>query len=221
PDPRSPASAAVPPAPEGGADLPVRARTTPAPAVPAAPTPVALDNVLAPAASAPVSAPTAADPAASAQRPVAAQVSPVVVSIVQRPVGTHQLTLTVNPESLGPVTVRAHIGRGGDVQVELLGVTDAGRDALRAIVADLRRDLAAVIPHATLTVGHGAGADVGADRGQGSAGQAQGDRGGDAAKDPGHDRQDPRTAPARALDLVPGIHPSTRAGSGEGLDTFA
>src|SRR5690606_3041534 len=89
-------------------------------------------------------------PSAPAGRTVAAQVAPAVMSIVQRPSGTHQLTMTVSPESLGPVTVRAHISAAGDVRVELFGATDAGRDALRVIVADLRRDLAAVLPHASL-----------------------------------------------------------------------
>jgi flagellar hook-length control protein FliK len=105
----------------------------------------------------------AAEPAAltASPRVVAAQVSPVVVSIAQRPAGMHQLTMTVNPESLGPVTVRAHITQTGDVRIELVGATDAGRDALRAIVADLRRDLTAAMPNATLSLSSAVGADAG------------------------------------------------------------
>ncbi|MEB0305800.1 hypothetical protein QN345_10850, partial [Cryobacterium sp. 10I1] len=48
---------------------------------------------------------------------------------------------TVNPDNLGPVIVRAHIG-GSAIRVELFAPTDLGRDALRAILPELRRDLA-------------------------------------------------------------------------------
>ncbi|MGN6759985.1 MAG: flagellar hook-length control protein FliK [Leifsonia sp.] len=50
------------------------------------------------------------------------------------------MTVHVTPDTLGPVTVRAHVGSEG-VRVELFAPTDAGRDALRAILPDLRRDL--------------------------------------------------------------------------------
>lgn len=52
------------------------------------------------------------------------------------------LTVSVTPDDLGPVTVRAHVGTDG-VRVELFAPTDGGRDALRGILTDLRRDLAA------------------------------------------------------------------------------
>nr|WP_281369299.1 flagellar hook-length control protein FliK [Leifsonia shinshuensis] len=54
--------------------------------------------------------------------------------------GEHVMTVHVTPDNLGPVTVRAHVGAEG-VRVELFAPTDAGRDALRAILPDLRRDL--------------------------------------------------------------------------------
>ena len=54
--------------------------------------------------------------------------------------GEHVMTVHVTPDALGPVTVRAHVG-GEGVRVELFAPTDAGRDALRAILPDLRRDL--------------------------------------------------------------------------------
>lgn len=50
------------------------------------------------------------------------------------------MTVHVTPDTLGPVTVRAHVGAEG-VRVELFAPTDGGRDALRAILPDLRRDL--------------------------------------------------------------------------------
>lgn len=50
------------------------------------------------------------------------------------------MTVHVTPDLLGPVTVRAHVGAEG-VRVELFAPTDAGRDALRSILSDLRKDL--------------------------------------------------------------------------------
>jgi flagellar hook-length control protein FliK len=50
------------------------------------------------------------------------------------------MTVHVTPDALGPVTVRARVGAEG-VRVELFAPTDTGRDALRAILPDLRRDL--------------------------------------------------------------------------------
>lgn len=51
------------------------------------------------------------------------------------------MTVSVTPDNLGPVTVRAHVGAEG-VRVELFAPNDLGRDAIRAIIPDLRRDLA-------------------------------------------------------------------------------
>jgi flagellar hook-length control protein FliK len=50
------------------------------------------------------------------------------------------MTLSVTPENLGPVTVRAHVSPDG-IRVELFAPNDAGREALRSILTDLRRDL--------------------------------------------------------------------------------
>lgn len=163
----------------------------------------------------------APDASAAVPRAVAGQIAPVVVSIVQRPVGSHQLTMTVNPDTLGPVTVRAHISAGGDVRVEVLGVTDAGREALRGIVTDLRRDLAAVMPHASLSLGSNTAADAGAsDRGaQPGAGGTQGEQ------PPGERGRTPADARFVAEGTGHGIQRilpiTTPAVSGEGLDIFA
>ncbi len=170
---------------------------------------------------APVGAtPTTTDtpPAAVLARSVAAQLAPEVMSIAQRPTGSHQLTMTISPDSVGPVTLRAHIGKDGDVQIELRGATDAGRDALRVIVADLRRDLASVMPHATLSLVNGSAADASADRGAafGSdpGAQAQGSR--DSARGTAETPSDARRAPATTPT------PTTLlADHGDGLDIFA
>ena len=162
------------------------------------------------------------DATTTANRAVVAQVAPVVVSIAQRPMGTHQLTMTVNPDSLGPVTVRAHITASGDVQVELSGATDAGRDALRTMLVELRRDLAAVMPHATLSVNHGTSADASAsgDRGHQAAGDAQTGQGaGD--RDANRGRPDHRRGVEQAPDLPHTIQTTPSAASGAGLDIFA
>lgn len=162
------------------------------------------------------------DAANTANRAVAAQVAPVVVSIAQRPMGTHQLTMTVNPDSLGPVTVRAHITASGDVQVELSGATDAGRDVLRTMLVELRRDLAAVMPHATLSVNHGTSADASAsgDRGQQAAGDAPTGQGaGD--RDASRGRPAHRRGVEQAPDLPHPIQTTPSATSGAGLDIFA
>ena len=169
------------------------------------------------AAVTPTTPAAAPDAAAAATRAVAAQVSPVVVSIAQRPAGTHQLTLTVNPDSLGPVTLRAHISASGDVQVELSGATEIGREALRSMLVDLRRDLAGVMPHATLNVGVGAGAESPADRGgQPGAGGAAGDP--SASEREGRPRQHPESDPGRP---APGFIPTMTTAAGAGLDIFA
>jgi flagellar hook-length control protein FliK len=51
------------------------------------------------------------------------------------------MVIKVTPDSLGPVTVQAHIS-GSDVRIELFAPNDAGRDALRGILQDLKRDIA-------------------------------------------------------------------------------
>ncbi|MDQ4213202.1 hypothetical protein [Microbacterium capsulatum] len=149
--------------------------------------------------------------------PVAAQISPVVLNIVQRPWGSHQLTLTVHPDTLGPVTVRAHIGRDGDVRVELYGTSDAGRDALRTIVSELRRDLASVMPHASLSLGAGgSGQDTGR---QTPLAFADGNGRRPAPEPAGRD--DASAQPTAADAVRPFPSTAVPAVSGAGLDVFA
>jgi flagellar hook-length control protein FliK len=54
--------------------------------------------------------------------------------------GVHRLTVQLHPVDLGPVQVVAEI-RNGDINVQLTGSTDAGSDALRNALGDLRREL--------------------------------------------------------------------------------
>ncbi|WP_344820618.1 flagellar hook-length control protein FliK, partial [Actinoplanes cyaneus] len=54
--------------------------------------------------------------------------------------GVHRLTVNLHPVDLGPVQVVAEI-RNGDITVQLTGGTEAGTDALRQGLDDLRREL--------------------------------------------------------------------------------
>jgi hypothetical protein len=113
-------------------------------AVPAQPAVVAT-TVAAPAGT-PAPAPS---PAPSAG--LLPQVTAPVIALARSAEGQHSVTLTVTPENLGPVTVRAHIS-GGSIRLELHAPSDVGRDALRTILTDLRRDLAVAAPGASLHV---------------------------------------------------------------------
>ncbi len=83
-------------------------------------------------------------PAAPAAPPaaLATQLSRPVTALAGKAPGEHVLVLKVTPEDLGPVTVRALIGADSSVRVELFAPTDGGRDALKAVLAELKRDLA-------------------------------------------------------------------------------
>ena len=92
-------------------------------------------------------------PAVAVPAPVAAPVPVVAPSVADQigvrlaglrtaPLGEHIMTMRVDPESMGPIRVVAHIATDG-VRIELLGGTDHAREALRAALPDLRRDLAA------------------------------------------------------------------------------
>jgi len=82
------------------------------------------------------------------------QVSAPVVNLAQNAKGDQTLTLRVSPENLGPITLKAQI-INGTVHIELASATDAGRDALRQVLTDLRRDLAGISSQSTLTVATG------------------------------------------------------------------
>ena len=116
---------------ERGADV-----TPGTPAVAAVPTvlPTQAPNATAVAAS------TQASPAAP-PTPLATQLSRPIFTLATGPSGEHTLVINVAPDNLGPVTVHAHVSADG-IRVELFAPTDVGRDAIRAILPDLRKDLA-------------------------------------------------------------------------------
>ena len=96
-------------------------------------------------------------PVMSAGAPVdvpqlAEQLGARLTTLKTMPAGEHVMTLRVDPESIGPVRVVAHIGVGG-VRIELVGVTEQAREALRSALPELRRDLAAAGLPAELDLG--------------------------------------------------------------------
>lgn len=120
-------------------------------------------------------APATAHAPAPAHPPLAGQLSGPLFSLASARAGDHTMTLSVTPENLGPVTVRAHIGAEG-VRVELFAPNDAGREALRAILQDLRRDLAAAGLGTSLDLSARSGPHDGPeDGGGGTAGERDGD----------------------------------------------
>jgi flagellar hook-length control protein FliK len=74
------------------------------------------------------------------------------------------MTLHVTPEDLGPLTVRAQIDPAG-VRIELFAPGDAGREAIRGILPELRKELA--------DSGFGASLDVSDRSGPGGSGQGR------------------------------------------------
>ncbi|KGJ79492.1 hypothetical protein GY21_04815 [Cryobacterium roopkundense] len=105
-----------------------------------APTTVSVPGAATPTAPVAPAAPTAsAVPAAPV--PLTAQVAKPLFTLSGVKPGEHVLTINVTPENLGPLTVRAHV-TGDNIRVELFAPTDLAREALRAILPDLRRDLA-------------------------------------------------------------------------------
>ncbi|WP_417235010.1 flagellar hook-length control protein FliK [Arthrobacter sp.] len=95
--------------------------------------------------------PTVAPAAAPQQpEPLNRQLAGPIATLATGPHGDRTMTVNVAPDGLGPVTVKAHLGAEG-LRVELTAPTDAGRDALRNLLGDLRRDLA-VLGHGSVSL---------------------------------------------------------------------
>lgn len=146
-----------------------------------------------------------AAPAAAAPVPrhvLLPQLSAPVLSLARAADGEHSVTLTVSPESLGPVTVRAHIA-AGVIRLELHAPSEAGREALRAILTDLRRDLAVAAPGSSLAMSSDSStAGPSADGRQGTGGRSDTGAGSDArtggdAHTGGHAREERDGLPDR------------------------
>jgi flagellar hook-length control protein FliK len=105
---------------------------------------------------APVAAVAPAAPADPAEPTLAAQLTPPIAALAARGDGEHVVTVRVTPENLGAVTVRAHVV-AGSMKVELFAAEPHARDALSAMLPDLRRDLAGTDGTGSATVGLGGG----------------------------------------------------------------
>jgi len=161
-----------------------------------------------------------------------------VVALTQAADGDHEMTLTISPERLGPVTVRAHIS-GGSIRIELQAPNDLGRDALRTILTDLRRDLAIAAPHATLAL---SGQDAGSGQSatapspgqagthspsaQGTAAQGQSPQGQAAQQGNGSQQSGAQGAPSRTEREPAGTgdpldHPASIQTPHGGIDVYA
>ncbi|MFJ4170085.1 flagellar hook-length control protein FliK [Paenarthrobacter sp. NPDC089714] len=86
-----------------------------------------------------------ANPAALHQQalnhpPLNHQLAQPLFALASAKPGEHVMTLRVSPEDLGPLTVRAHIDHAG-VRIELFATGDAGREAVRHVLPELRRGL--------------------------------------------------------------------------------
>lgn len=181
----------------GAPIAPLSPGTSAPPAVPATePVAVPAGPIAAtPTASAAVPVPEQASPPAATAPSLPAQLVPRLTSVKSLGDGVHRLTLRVEPESIGAVRVVAEV-RGEVVRLELVGGTEAAREALRAVLPELKRDLAATGMQAQLELG---------DPGNGQPGdqspRATRQRDG-AGPEPGHPETDRNPAPDRT-DAVP------------------
>ena len=128
--------------------------------------------------AAPTPATAALAAPAPATPPLNAQLAPTLFHLRSAEAGTHVLTLTVAPEAVGPVTVRAHVGADG-IRIELSAPTAQGRSALDAMLPDLRRDLSQGGMNSALSLAapNSDGSTSGRSPFDGAAGSFAGDRG--------------------------------------------
>ncbi|MUK01423.1 hypothetical protein GM708_05475 [Vibrio cholerae] len=69
-------------------------------------------------------------------------------------VGTSTITVTVAPEDLGPISIRASFSPDG-TRLEFFSATDTGREALKQALPDLRREASSSGLSASLDLGTG------------------------------------------------------------------
>lgn len=156
-----------------GADNPAVATTAPAaPAAALAAAGTATPAGQPPSAFVPSAAPQAAPAAPQTAQTLQPQLAKPLFTLAGAPHGQLVMTLKVSPEDLGPLTVRAHIGAAG-VRIELFAPGDAGREAVRGILPELRKELT--------DAGFGASLDLSEHSGPGGAGQDRAGQGAAAA----------------------------------------
>jgi flagellar hook-length control protein FliK len=141
--------------------------------------------------------------------------------------GTHLATIRISPESLGPVTLEA-VARDGVVRLEMTAATEAGRENLRAVLAELRRELAATGSGVTLDLGtrdQSTGRDQPGNPGTGTGrDQGSGAGVGDRTRDQTGGRTDQvvtDVGPEGTDPTAPGDPGNGQGEEGDGLDVYA
>lgn len=129
----------------------------------------------------PASAAPAPAPPAAPQPPLLPQLAKPLFTLAAAAPGQHIMTLKVSPEDLGPLTVRAHIDAAG-VRIELFAPAEAGREAVRNLLPELRKELAGAGFGASLNLSNQSGPPAG---GQDGAQQNRPDAWLGGGQDPG------------------------------------
>ncbi|VXB63332.1 flagellar hook-length control protein FliK [Citricoccus sp. K5] len=196
------------------AGLPPVAATIPAATIPAATIPAAAGSPAAVVVPPPSSAGATPTPAVRAW--TVQQLSTPVVQAAGRavslPNGTHLATVRISPEALGPVTIEA-ISRDGVVRLEMTAATEAGRENLRAVLGELRRELAGAQAGATLDLSGGSSGHRDANAAGPGTGPSPGGRGGD-----GKDQEGDGVGNTHGGATVPGADPAEPPTAGTGPD---
>ncbi|MDN4642524.1 flagellar hook-length control protein FliK [Arthrobacter sp. PsM3] len=112
------------------------------------------------------------------------QLAKPLFTLAGAPQGQHIMTLQLSPDDLGPLTVRAHIDAAG-VRIELFAPGDAGREAIRGILPELRKELADAGFGASLDVSEHSGPGNTARDGTGPDPNGKGAGQGGTGRDPG------------------------------------
>ncbi|MGO4191327.1 flagellar hook-length control protein FliK [Arthrobacter sp. YAF17] len=182
---------------EGSTSGAARIETTPVAASAAAPGTAPADALVTagsaaaatPVSQLPSSTASAPQPAAPAAPQPGATLQPQLAkplfTLAGAPQGQHIMTLQVTPEDLGPMTVRAHIDAAG-VRIELFAPGDAGREAIRGVLPELRKELADAGFGASLDVSEHTGPGNTARDGTRQDGTSQGGAGRDSGSGPGN-----------------------------------
>ncbi|WEO78978.1 flagellar hook-length control protein FliK [Cryobacterium sp. SO2] len=230
--------------PGASADAAAATPATPAATAVAVPTPPG--SVIQPVVPAPAQNVPAQATGTPMPVPLVGQVARPLFSLAAAGPGEHTLSISVTPDNLGPVVVRALITATG-VRLELFAPTDLARDALRLILPDLRRDLAGGALPASLDLSSRSqpgdtGSSARQDRqaaadafAQGGAAFGDGSRGGDQTRQPARGDAWLRPTPVTAIDSADSasdavadgdITAGTGAGSAAGIrrgrvDVFA
>lgn len=123
--------------------------------------------------------------------PLQAQLTGPIAQLATGPAGEKVLTVNIAPENLGPITVRANFSADA-MRIELFAPQDTGREALRGMLTELRRDLAGLgLGSSQVSLGEG-------EPPSSSPGQPRGDaQFGERSRDPAAGQQPPEDSGAR------------------------